>query len=134
MRADLPPAIFNGDTYLYGKIINVNVKENTLKVLRDKAAPNQMKGYKYIKEGGDKVELVELAKDNFATVEKWVKKDKAPKPYLFDMEGALLIRNGVYVELSDLKAGDFVSIKYAAEDEDKVKLRCAVARASRIIR
>ena len=134
MRADLPPAIFNGDTYLYGKIINVNVKENTLKVLRDKAAPNQMKGYKYIKEGGDKVELVELAKDNFATVEKWVKKDKAPKPYLFDMEGALLIRNGVYVELSDLKAGDFVSIKYAAEDEDKVKPRCAVARASRIIR
>ena len=47
------------------------------------------------------------------------------------MEGTLLIRNGEYVSLSELKAGDFVSIKYAAEDEDKDKLRCAVARASR---
>ena len=110
----------------------MNVNDNTLTVLRDKADSHQMTGYKYIKEGGDKVELVELAKDNFDTVEKWVEKDKSPKPYLFDLEGALLILNGEYVELSELKEGYYVSIKYAAEDEDKVKLRCAVARASRI--
>ena len=130
MSADLPPALFTGDTYLYGKIIDINKRKNTIKVLRDKAVPEQMKGYKYIKEGGDKVELVGSAKINFATVEKWVEKDKSSKPYLFDMEGTLLLRNGEYVLLSEIKAGDFVSIKYAAEDEDKKKLRCAVVRAT----
>ncbi len=133
-RSDLPPEIFAGDSYLFGRMTNVNLKQNTITVQRDKMDVNEMKGYKYIKEGGDEVELVAFAKDNFALAEKWVEKDKSPKPYLFDMEGTLLIRNGEYVSLSELKAGDFVSIKYAAEDEDKVKLRCAVARASRIIR
>ncbi len=47
------------------------------------------------------------------------------------MTDTLLIRNGEYVSLSELKTGDFVSIRYASEDEDKVKLRGAVGRASR---
>ncbi len=131
MLEELPPMKFIGDMYLYGKILEVNVDRNILKVMRDKADINQMKGYSYIKEGGDKVELVEMAVNNYATVEKWVEKDKSPKPYLFDMEGALLMLNGNYVELSELKTGDFISIRYAAEDEDKEKLRCAVARATR---
>lgn len=131
-RSDLPAKIFAGDSYLFGKIKVVNIEENTITVQRDKMDINEMKGYKYIIEGGDNVELLANAKDNFELAEKWVEKDQSPIPYLFDMEGALLIRNGEYVSLSELKAGDFVSIKYAAEDEDKDKLRCAVARASRI--
>ena len=73
-----------------------------------------------------------MAKDNFATVEKWVEKDNASAPYLFDMEGALLVLNGDYISLTDLNAGDFVSVKYAGEDEDKPELRCAVVRATRL--
>ena len=132
MRAELPPAVFAGNMYLYGKILEVNVRDKTLKVNRTIVAPNDMKGFRYIKEDSDKVELIKLAKSNFATVEKWVEKDKAPTPYLFDMEGALLIRNGEYVTLSELNTGDFVSMKYAAEDEDKEKMRCAVVRATRV--
>lgn len=132
IREELPPAVFTGDMYLYGKIMKVNIEENTLSVMRTTADPGEMKGYSYIKEGGDQVELAELAENNFSTVEKWVGKDKTPAPYLFDMEGALLILNGDYVSLTELKAGDFVSVKYAAEDEDKRELRCAVVRATRL--
>jgi len=132
IRKELPPLKFIGDMFMYGKILEVNLEDNTMSVLRTTADPVEMKGYRYIKEGGDMVELVELAADNFPTVDRWVEKDKAPNPYLFDMEGALLMRNGVYVTLGELNAGDFVGIRYAAEDEDKARLRCAVARASRI--
>jgi len=132
MHDELPPAVFTGDMYMYGKILEVNVGENTLSVMRTISDPGEMKGYRYIKEGGDQVDLVKLAKINFATVEKWVEKDNEPAPYLFDMEGALLIRNGDYVSLSDLKAGDFVSVKYAAEDEDKSEPPCSVVRATRL--
>ena len=58
IREELPPAVFTGDTYLYGKILNVNVSENTLSVMRATVDPDEMKGYSYIKEGGDQVELV----------------------------------------------------------------------------
>ncbi len=131
-RADLPAKIFAGDSYLFGVIKGVNIEENTITVLRDKVDINEMKGYKYIIEGGEKVELVADAKDNFELAQKWLEKDKDPTPYLFDMEGTLLIRNGEYVFLSEMREGDFVSIKYAAEDEDKAKMRCAVVRASQV--
>ena len=118
--------------FMYGKILEVNIDDKTMGVLRTIADPDNMKGYKYIKEEGDKVELVELAADNFAIVDRWVEMDKTPKSYMFDMEGALLMRNGVYVTLSELNSGDFVGIRYAAKDEDKATLRCAVARASHL--
>ena len=73
-----------------------------------------------------------MAGNNFATVEKWVEKDRSPAPYLFDTDDALLILNGEYVSLSELKAGDFVSVKYAGEDEDMPKPCCAVVRATRV--
>ncbi len=127
----LPPKKYLGDSYLFGKIIDINTNKNKITVLRDKVDIKKMKGYKYIIKDNNKIELNTFAQDNYDLMGKWEKKDKISNTYLFNTNNALFIRNGEYVSLSALKIDDFVSVKYLAKEEDKKVLNCAVVRASK---
>jgi len=111
-------APFVGNIFMCGEILSVeNETVTMMQTLSD-----DLPGMRFIEEAGDRIELFGSAKENYEAVARWRK--NGPREFTFRPdENGWITLNGEPAELSDLKPGDLLAVRYDTAEESLPKIR-----------
>ncbi len=117
-----------GDSYLLGKLLSYNTEKKEL-VMQPLLPVEHMKGKQWIEEEKDRITLIDHAKENYDTLQKWIARDN--KNIIITVsDDTLFYHNGKNAHPSNFQTGDTLCVWYHHRHAGKEVLPSALIRAS----
>lgn len=117
--------------WFYGEIIEIDIGHRMVTVKMPGSATNEMKGYSFWKEAGERASLIDRTKMTVPIVNKWVEGTGAERTYRFVIDDAVdIYYNGEPANIEKFELGDKAVIEFFGVQDGQSELYPDVFRVS----